>query len=276
MERKIKRKTPEKRVDAWSAELQRLVAKPLPSHGAPKEIDGFKVPEWWECTWRRVPCRAQTCRFCGRFEKVKRLLESGGTRGDYDRGNDAEAESEESKQQEADLADLKEVTAFQAKDLGIREEDVLGEEVDEDDFDEDGNYIGEEDEPERLIPEAETFLLYALVKRWSRPLTRYVGEAHERGEPWAKTDAAKDLLWYGTLIIGKVYRELSTRWEVTHGLQSMEFMNPEYVYTGSVLREISDIITHSLLELAKFHPDLETPLKQFRRLKGSILDITRL
>lgn len=275
MERKINRRTPEKRVDAWSAELQRLVAKPLHSHGAPTVIDGFKVPEWWECTWRRVPCRAPTCRFCGRFEKVKRLLESDGTRGGNGSDSDADVESEESEQQEADLADLKEVTAFQAKDLGIREEDVFGEEVDEDDFDENGEFIGEIEEPERLIPEPESFLLYRRVKRWSRPLTRYVGEAAELGEPWAKTDAAEDLLWYGTLIIGKVYRELSTRWEVTHGLQSMELMKPEYVYTGYVLREISEIITRSLLELAKSHTDLETPLKQFRRLKPSIVDITK-
>src|SRR3989344_830468 len=51
----------------WQEETKRLIYAPKLGHTAPAEIDGFEIPTWWECVWRRNPCREQTCRFCGRF-----------------------------------------------------------------------------------------------------------------------------------------------------------------------------------------------------------------
>lgn len=271
------RKHTKQRVAWWSEEFKRLLAVPAVLEGVPKVIDGFQVPVWWECTWRRTPCKKQSCRFCGRFEKVKRLLglPDAFAKGKSKEHTPAEAVEESFATPENDLADLKEVTAFQAKDFGIRENEVLGEDA-LDDFDDEGNYIGEEETHERIIPEPESFLLYRLVKRWSRPLTRFVGEKNNRGVSWAKSEAAGDLLWYGTLIIGKVYRQLSTKWEISNGLKTMEDVKVEYVYTGYVLREISNMVEQSLIALSKSSADLKTPLRQFRRFKPNILQIAKM
>ncbi|MDO8564465.1 MAG: hypothetical protein Q7R88_00540 [bacterium] len=271
------RKHTKQRVEWWSEEFKRLLATPLIPEGVPKDIDGCKVLVWWECTWRREPCRKELCRFSGRFEKVKRLLglpDEPGEKAPKEKSVGKTME-EALATPENDLADLREVTAFQAKDLGLRENEVLGEEITEEDFDENGEYMGEE-EPARLIPEPETFLLYRRVKRWSAPLVRYVAEAgDERKQKWAESEAAHDVLWYSSLLVGKIYRQLSTKWEISHDIESMEDMKVEFIYTGYVLREISRIIEHSLTELVQSESDLLVSLRQFRRLKGSILDLTR-
>ncbi|OHA90199.1 MAG: hypothetical protein A2832_02395 [Candidatus Zambryskibacteria bacterium RIFCSPHIGHO2_01_FULL_44_22b] len=81
---------------------------------APKEISGFKIPRWWECQWRRVSCKRSTCTFCGRLDDLKRFLSE---------------ENEESK----DI--LSQVIHYQAKDLGIPPEYLLGgPEINEDSF----------------------------------------------------------------------------------------------------------------------------------------------
>lgn len=32
-------------------------------------IDDFKIPEWWDCAWRRVPCGRDECRMCGKIKQ---------------------------------------------------------------------------------------------------------------------------------------------------------------------------------------------------------------
>lgn len=38
----------------------------------PTRIDDFDVPVWWDCVWRRVPCGADACRFCGRLNAQRK------------------------------------------------------------------------------------------------------------------------------------------------------------------------------------------------------------
>ena len=255
-------------MNKWTEEVLRLLAEPQPA-GAPKVINGFRIPKWWECAWRRIPCKRSTCSFCGRLRKL---------------GFGPEMRDEQLEDSEENFKEMVEVLRYQAKDLGIPPEMLLGgREITEDDFDDNGKLIEtaeEEEWEENRPPEAETFLLYRRVKCWSAPISRYVYLDEHKNEVWAKTEAVRDLTWYASLTLSKVYRQLTTRWEMTRARkdadeEELEFGKIETVYTGYVIREMISIIERSLIELSKenMHPPFMEVLKNFRRLKPSILAI---
>jgi len=233
---------------------------------APKEISGFKIPRWWECQWRRISCKRSTCTFCGRVEDLKRFLSDEG---------DVESQS-----------NLSQVIHYQAKDLGIPPEYLLGgPEIDESYFN-DTDVIDEKDFEEFIEnrpPEADSFMLYRLLKHWSRPLVTTLGKAENKKEKWVAREEAQDLMWYATMLPTKVYRQLSTRWETRQAPEeekemAEEFARIELGYTGYILLEITDIIELSLRELIedKNIPHKEffgESMKRFRRLRSSILEI---
>src|SRR3989344_3864783 len=123
----------------------------------PTEIDGFKIPDWWECQWRRVPCQRQNCTFCGRLAALGRAM-----------GND---DIEAAEQASSALH-------YQAKDDGIPEEYLYGVDIEEDDFDEEG-WLKLEDELDKAI---ENSIIYRLVERCPRPLANLLSKAEENKE----------------------------------------------------------------------------------------------
>src|SRR3989338_7612702 len=49
----------------WTEEVSRLLSEEVSKiELPPRTIKGFDVPKWWECAWRRNPCKLRTCRFC--------------------------------------------------------------------------------------------------------------------------------------------------------------------------------------------------------------------
>ncbi len=275
----------------WSGQVKRLISEPKFERRGPPEIAGFKIPAWWECQWRRVPCRSADCVFCGRMLAFERLMENEEKEDDPGMLSNEAMEITEavgvSESSEKDFESIMKVVRHQAKDLGIPVDWLLGEaEITEDDFDDDGKLIKDLNElPDDMPPEPEKFILYRRAIRWSRPVARYIGRAEESGVSWTKTKAAEDLLWYGSMLPSKVYRQLSTRFEMNQAKEQQndnddegKFFSVELGYTGFVLREIAEIIENSLAMLAVSSDkpsDFEAALKTFRRLKPSILEIAK-
>ena len=168
-----------------SHEFQELVKEPSFERKGPKQIDGFKIPDWWECQWRRIPCRGADCTFCDRFQKLENLIR------EEDKDKELIEKDNEAKI-EQNFDDLRKVVRYQAKDLGIPEEWLLGggPEITEGDFDEDGHLIEDPNEDldeYDMPPEPEKFLLYKIVRRWSRPVSPFIYTAEEKKKLWAKT-----------------------------------------------------------------------------------------
>jgi len=234
-------------------------------------IGSFHVPLWWECQWRRISCRRNSCTFCGRLNALERLI------GDSEIPNESAVAAEKQ---------LSETIQYQAKDLGIPAEYLFGgHEIIEDDFDEDG-YLMEDEREERISPEPEAFLLYRFSRRWSRLITGAIARAEGAGAAWAKTEAAQDLLWYAAMLPVKIYRQLSTKKEIRNApdgadeerAETEEFLKIESTYSGYVLREIAAIIDFSLKTLSEDRhvPDSEQyilALRRFNRFRPFINEI---
>lgn len=48
-------------------------------------MSDFKMPEWMECTWRRVPCGRDDCPLCGKINKQRQKhTEKGGDSDDLE------------------------------------------------------------------------------------------------------------------------------------------------------------------------------------------------
>ena len=152
--------------------------------------------------------------------------------------------------------------------------------IEEDDFDEEG-WLKLEDELDKAI---ENSIIYRLVERWSRPLVHFLSKAEENKESWVDSEEVEDLIWYSLMLPRKVYRQLSTRWEVSHASGELrkivrETSSVELGYTGYAIRESISIIEKSLKELSSKKDftqseQFKTVLKMFMRLKPVLLDIT--
>jgi len=248
-----------------SHEVSKIVRERDRENTPPEEINGFKIPKWWECQWRRIGCQKKSCPFCGRLQRLMRELPTEG-----DESGDHPFR----------------VLEYQAKDFGIPKEYLpqnYEREITEDDFDDEGKLISDiEDEGDDALPEPEKFLLYRRARWWFAPLGAYIAGAESKKEKWAESDAAQDLMWYGTMLSSKIYRQLCTRYEAAHAAREerknvLEFSRIELGYTGYVLREIVSIIEKALKELSaksEMH-SLEEVESKFGRLKPSILEASR-
>lgn len=244
---KIEREQATVNATQWSAEIHKLLAAQASAPEAPpKVIDGFEIPVWWECSWRRIRCNLQTCRFC-------RTMWASETKTSAYIGElvqDDELSGATGRQNPHDII------------IESDAEELSGEEWEE----------FRANEP----PDADRFLLHRRIMFWLNPLVRYLYPHELRGDAWAKSDAAQDLLWYATLLPSKVYRQLSTKWEVARSRDDedeQEFGRIETGYTGYCVRECVRLIEQSLVLLSRedMHPPLQTVLAEFRRFKPSII-----
>ncbi len=212
-----------------------------------KKESKFKIPKWWDCQWRRVPCGKDSCAMCGRVNKQrkKHIL----------RGEDPDT-------MESALADVGdmfdetfELLHKHSKRMGI-----------------DLNNLPEEPEPER--PEHEEYPLYNSLTQWYKGVRKLAKEAEEGFQAWIKTEAGQDLLWYHSMILVKTARQLDNRWEIEHG---DEFAAQDMEYQGYVLSESIAILKKALADLAALRThqavDFTFCLSELESLEKKILKI---
>lgn len=195
----------------------------------PTEIDGFAIPQWWRCQWQRLGCGEDSCRLCGRINRDRRKHMA--------RGEDPDSP-------EAALADV--AGAFHETMTMLRQ-DAKRRGID----------LSHVDEEElREPPEPDTFLLYRQVMRWRKKMSDIVaGVCRSDGDSWTKTEAAKDLGWYGNLLPVKVYRQLCSRWEREH--DPAGYSEVDYQYTRYV---IGQILVRLKKALARLTATAENPV----------------
>lgn len=186
----------------------------------------FKMPEWMDCSWRRVSCDKDSCPICGRIKKdIQKHIEKG------ENPDSIESAFE-------DVAkNFKETLELIKKDCEAKGIDLTN--------------IDNIQEP----PEPEEFPLYNKVNKW-RELVLNLGEAAEDNF-WQYTEAAADLFWYVNTLAAKTYRQLTNKWELEHG---DEYGDIDYEYTGYVIKECLKILKKSLGKLVLFNSEQKISL----------------
>ncbi len=222
-----------------------ISAKNIKKIKRPKIIDGFKVPVWWECGWRRKNCKKRSCVLCGGIitDREKHI-----------------AKGENPDSMKSVLEDvgqsLGDALAMVKADLEKRGIDITN--------------IEDIKKP----PESQSYPLYRKIYKWRNGIIKLIDKANETNEVWISTEPAADLLWYIYTLSAKTYRQLCNRWHIKNGDGYGEF---DYKYTQYVLGEVLDILENSLVQLTKLNSQQQVvlmfALNQLNKLKKPILSI---
>lgn len=214
----------------------------------PEVINGFRVPRWWECSWRRVSCGEDGCRICGKIKQDRLRHVAAGE--DPDDPEHLFADVRNS------LQETLQMVRKHAEEMGI---DIVSAEAVE-------NVAGP--------PEPHEFPCYNEVARWYEVLDELVQDAKLRENYWLFTEAAADLLWYRGTLLTKTYRQLCTRWDLDHG---EEHGDVDYHYTKYALGECFRILKNSFTDLSTLDSPQQAGLRQslveLKQLEESVLGI---
>lgn len=184
------------------------------------KIDGFEIPKFWECGWRRVPCGKKNCLLCGKILQNRQ--------GHIKKGENPD-----------DLKSVfEDVGSSLAEALAMIKKDAerMGIEI---------TNIDKIQEP----PCPSKFSLYRNVSKWRNRIELIAEHAVKSGDLWIETEAAADLLWYKNTLAAKTYRQLCNRWHMDNG---DEYGDIDYEYTKYVIGECVLILKKSLQELSLF------------------------
>lgn len=208
-------------------------------------MSDFKIPDWMDCTWRRVPCGQDDCPICGKIKKQRnKHLEKG------EDPDDLECVFEDVKES---FGEVFEMLEKDAEKMGIDLENL--EDVEE-------------------PPKPEEFELYNKVKEWRDDVMEILKEASVEEASWLEDEAGKDLTWYANTIIAKTYRQLSNRWELDNG---DDYAKEDFAYTQRVLEESFKILDKAMFELQKqdtgFSQKFHLAKMFLRNLKDEVLKI---
>ncbi|HMB65825.1 MAG TPA: hypothetical protein VKO42_03025 [Patescibacteria group bacterium] len=205
----------------------------------------FKMPEWMDCTWRRVACGRDDCPLCGKINKQRQKH--------IEKGEDPDDLRCVFEDVSENFKETFELLEKDAEKMGIDLENV--EDVEE-------------------PPRAEEYELYKKVKEWRNDIMEVIKQSDAKGAAWLWSEAGKDLAWYTNTIIAKTYRQLSNRWELDRGY---DYAKEDFDYTYYVLEESLKILDEALSELGENVGDhgRRFYLAQIflRKLKGEILNI---
>lgn len=199
--------------------------------------DDFKMPEWMDCVWRRVPCGKDACKMCGKIkqDRLRHIM----------KGEDPD--------------DLKSVFKDAGNSLGgalaMIKQHAAEMEIDITNINE-----AELEEP----PEPDTFPLYQKAAKWHDEVAAMIKDADFHGDVWLLTEAAADLGWYKNTLLAKIYRQLCNCWRLDRG---DEYGEIDSTYTKYVLRECVKVLKQSLAKLS----ELNSPQKG-----GLMVALTRL
>lgn len=205
----------------------------------------FKMPEWMECTWRRLPCGQLDCKICGRMEE-DRLNH-------ITKGEDPDSIGSVFEDVGKNFKETLELIKKDAESKGI---DITN--------------LKEIEEP----PGSDTFPLYSHIMSWQEFVSKTVEKGDKEESLWLLTEAAADLSWYKNTFCAKVYRQLCNRWHMDRSDGYGEF---DYKYTAYVLKECLGILKKSLAELSLLPSgqkgELLLAASQLDKLEKEILDI---
>ncbi|GEM_PF-1271455 len=193
--------------------------------GRARDKEDLRVPEWMECTWRRVPCGKKSCPVCGRIASDRERYPK---------------ERENAKSMEASLTEM---MRGLSKTLKMLKKNAKMHGIDLETL----NQIKSEEPPRQV-----EFPLCRLVMDWNKNLFQIEAMAQDLGAFWLQTEAAADLFWYANVLNGKVYRQLCNRWHLERGDDYGDF---DFEYTGNILGESLKILKKSLNELSLWSPD---------------------
>ncbi|MDD5589785.1 MAG: hypothetical protein PHQ47_01250 [Candidatus Portnoybacteria bacterium] len=185
-----------------------------------REAQRFRFPKWLECGWKRIGCGRDDCPLCGQIKK------------------DRQAHTERGEDPDGIKAVLEDVGLNFKKILEIIKKDAASKGIDIANID----MIKEPPRPEE-------FSLYNQVCGWQNYICAILDQAAESGELWLDTPAGLDLSWYSSILLGKVYRQLSNRWEMENGGDYGDF---DYNYTRKVIKQSLRFINDSFIELISF------------------------
>ncbi|MDO8261097.1 MAG: hypothetical protein Q7T50_06445 [Candidatus Magasanikbacteria bacterium] len=177
------------------------------------------MPLWQDCQWRRNACGGDDCPICGRINRDrKRHIEFG----------------EDPDSIDSVMADVS--NSFKEM-LSLLKIDMEKKGIDMD------TVYEEEKNPMPI-----DFPIYNKIMQWRQGVYDIVEDSTEDSDAWLKTEAGENLMWYSSTLMVKIFRQLSTVWQMKRG--KGEFLESEYRYTGFVLGEVIDILEKSLNELS--------------------------
>lgn len=212
-----------------------------------KRIGNFKIPEWWDCGWKRVSCNKKSCLLCGRILRDRRKH--------IERGEDPDSMKSAMEDAGGSLSEALRMIKKDAERLGI---DITN--------------LENIKEP----PEPEKFSLYRKVAKWRNFVSEIVKHAEESDNLWLGTEAAADLLWYKNTLAAKTYRQLCNLWHMDNG---DEYGDIDFKYTKYVLIECLKILKRSLNALALLASDQKGELMmaagQMAKLESAILTVVK-
>lgn len=194
--------------------------------------DNFRIPEWWDCVWRRVPCGKDECRMCGKIkqDRMRHIM----------KGEDPDDMKSAFEDVGNSLGEALAMVKQHAAEMGI---DITN--INEAEF----------EEP----PEPDAFPLYQQAAKWGDEVAVIIKDADLQGRAWLLTEAAADLSWYKNTLLAKIYRQLCNRWHLDRG---DEYSDVDHKYTKYVLGECLKILEKSLAELSEIGSPQSNALKQ--------------
>jgi len=202
------------------------------------KAEDFKMPEWMDCTWRRIACGKDNCPICGRIKRDRRRH--------IEKGEDPDDIKSVLEDVGQSFKETMEMIKRDCKAHGIKLTNI---------------------ENIKEPPKPEKFPLYKKVGEWNKMVFKLAKEAELSGSWWIYTEAAADLFWYANILLAKVYRQLCNRWHIENGDGYGKF---DHQYTGYVLEECLKILKKSLREL------VENNQTSRRELNLIYLDLLRL
>lgn len=220
-------------------------AKKLQKIKQPKIIDGFRVPLWWECGWRRKNCKKRSCVLCG--------------------GIIANREKHIAKGENPDSlkSALEDIGQSLGEALAMIKADAEKHGIDITNIDD-----------IKGPPKPYSYSLYRKIAKWRDGIIKLINKADETNEIWVSTEPAFDLSWYISTLSAKIYRQLCNRWHIKNGDSYGEL---DYKYTQYVLSEVFNILEDSLVQLSKLNSQQQVvlmfALNQLNKFKKPILSI---
>lgn len=196
----------------------------------------FDMPDWQDCTWRRVNCQQLSCAMCKREILARQKA--------IDLGLDPDSMEVALMTAHDSFAEVRELIEKDAERLAI-----------------DLDNLDDVEMPDP--PKPETYPIYNTLKKWHSDLVDFVSEQSGWGAKWFETEVGKDLLWYKNTLLVKTIRALNGKWESGTGNVDVE---PDYLYTRYVIAQCLMILKSAFVELRRDLPDDITLMMLHSRL----------
>ncbi|MDD2935434.1 MAG: hypothetical protein PHX25_03090 [Candidatus Pacebacteria bacterium] len=207
----------------------------------------FKIPSWWDCVWKRVPCEKNECKICGKIKEDRQKH--------INKGENPDAPELFIEDIKNNFKDVLKMIKKDAERLGIDIDNL------ED--------LENMEEP----PEPKEFLLYNNLVEWRKSVRDLIGQSEIENKTWVQLEAVQDLIWYSNTLLTKTYRQLCNKWYIENG---DEYGQVDYEYTGYVIGEVFNFLDKAVGEIMMFESQFIFIDAQLKSFKKSIIEETKL